>query len=194
MKHPQKSVELGFGKAEARQQRLMNKNGGYNYVRTGLPFSEQFNIYHYLINAGSVKFIGLILLWYTGINIFFTSLYFLCGASSLTGMNFNSPLQQFWEIYFFSAQTLTTVGYGRINPLGFSANFVASMEAMVGLMSFALITGLLYGRFSKPSPKIKFTEKALISPYNNGGMALMFRVANMLDSNMMDVKVLMSAS
>ncbi len=189
----QKSVELGFGKSEGKQQRAINKNGSYNYLRLGLPFSEQFNFYHFLINLSPAWFISIILFWYTAINLIFTVLYYMCGTGSLTGMNMDSPFKIFWEIYFFSAQTLTTVGYGRINPLGFSANFVSSIEAMVGLMSFALITGLLYGRFSKPNPKIRFSHNALISPYQDG-RAFMFRIANFMNSNMMNVKVRLSVS
>lgn len=67
----------------------------------------------------------------------------------------NTDGEKFGEAFFFSAQTFTTVGYGRINPIGFIASFVASMEALTGLMSFALVTGLLYGRFARPRAFIK---------------------------------------
>ena len=192
-KHRQKSVELGFGKAEAKQQRFMNRNGTYNYVRDGLQFSDRFNVYHHFINLSWGRFFAFIFAWYTLVNLLFTGLYYLSGGECLTGMMIGDKWVKFCEIYFFSAQTLTTVGYGRINPTCFSANFIASFEALAGLMSFALITGLLYGRFSKPRPKIRFTDKALIAPYQEG-TAFMFRVANMLESNMMNTLAQISLS
>jgi inward rectifier potassium channel len=106
---------------------------------------------------------------------------------------YKTPFEKFVEVYLHSAQTLTTVGYGRISPVGMAANLVSSFEALVGLMTFALITGLIYGRFSKPTPRIKFSEKAVFAPYKDG-YALMFRLANLIESNLMNSRVRVSAS
>jgi inward rectifier potassium channel len=106
---------------------------------------------------------------------------------------YTNAWERFYETYFFSAQTLTTVGYGRINPMGAVAGLLSSFEALVGLMIFALITGLLYGRFSKPTPKVRFSVKALVSPYKDT-KAFMFRMANFLESNMMNANVRVSVS
>ena len=72
---------------------------------------------------------------------------------------------------------MTTVGYGSVSPIGFGANLIAAMGALTGLMSFALGTGLLFARFSKPTASILFSENAIISTYEDG-KALMFRLAN----------------
>src|SRR5881392_1401986 len=78
------------------------------------------------------------------------------------------------ELYFFSTETFTTVGYGRVNPVGDGANVVASIEAMNGFLSFAIATGLFYGRFARPRAHLAFSDHALIAPYR-GKTALMFR-------------------
>jgi inward rectifier potassium channel len=189
----QQDKEFGFGKTEVKQQRLVTKEGKYNFIRKGLPLTERFNIYHYLINASSGKFLVLIFVWYTVVNLFFTALYYLVGIQHLTGIIQGSALDKFYETYFFSAQTLTTVGYGRINPTGAITSLIASLEALVGLLSFALITGLVYGRFSKPKTKIRFSNEALISPYKDH-KAFMFRIANFLDSNMMNATIRVNVS
>jgi inward rectifier potassium channel len=89
--------------------------------------------------------------------------------------------------YFFSVQTFTTVGYGGMVPNGFAANFIASLEAMFGLLGFAIATGLLFGRFSRPSARILFSRNAVITPYR-GINALMFRLANLRNNDIIEVE------
>lgn len=192
LRKPQ-SQEVGFGKTENAQQRLMNPDGSYNFVRVGLPWYESFNFYHFLISSSWTKFFLIVVVWYTAMNFIFTGLYYCVGVQQLTGMVFTTPFEHFMEVYFFSAQTLTTVGYGRINPMGIPASGVASFEALVGLMSFALFTGLLYARFSKPNAVLMFSKNAIFAPFNTG-IALMFRVANKLNSNLMNMKVQITLS
>jgi hypothetical protein len=94
-------------------------------------------------------------------------------------------LKNFAESFFFSTQTFTTVGYGRISPTGFLSSSVASFEALLGLLSFALATGLLYGRFSKPVAYLRYSHNALISPYKDTH-ALMLRVVPFKNTNLVD--------
>ena len=99
--------------------------------------------------------------------------------------------QKIKELYFFSTETFTTVGYGRVNPVGDAANFVASIEAMSGFLSFAIATGLIYGRFSKPTAYLVFSEHALVAPYQDK-TALMFRFVSYKDNHILtnvDIKV-----
>ncbi len=83
--------------------------------------------------------------------------------------------QNLSEAFFFSFQTFTTVDYGHIAPIGKITSFIAAIESATGLMVFAIITGLLYGRFSKPSMRLLFSDHAIIAPYQDG-WALMFRL------------------
>src|SRR3569832_1633603 len=100
---------------------------------------------------------------------------------------------KFWEAFFFSAQSLTTVGYGRLNPVGFQASVVAAVESMIGLLGFALATGLLYGRFSRPVAKILFSKNAIIAPYR-GMTGFMIRIANKRKNELIEVEASMFMS
>ena len=83
----------------------------------------------------------------------------------------------FANAFFFSVHTLTTVGYGNVYPEGAWANTISSLEAATGLMVFAIATGLLYGRFSRPSARIIYSKNAIIAPYQDG-TSLQFRITN----------------
>jgi inward rectifier potassium channel len=192
LRKPQ-SQEVGFGKTENGQQRLMNPDGTYNFVRVGLPWYESFNFYHFLISSSWTKFFLIVILWYSIVNFIFTGIYYGAGVENLGGMIFKTPFEQFMEVYFFSAQTLTTVGYGRINPVGIATSAIASFEALVGLLSFALFTGLLYARFAKPNAVLRFSKNALFAPFNTG-TALMFRLANKQNSSLINMKVQITLS
>jgi len=184
--------ETGFGsKVYESNQRLMNKDGSSNVRRRGLPFFEQLSFYHTLINMSWGRFNLLVLLIYLFANLFFAVVYCLIGLNELGGMVATTPIGRFWEAFFFSAQSLTTVGYGRLNPVGFHASVVAAIESMAGLLGFALATGLLYGRFSKPYAKILFTKNAIIAPYRDM-TALMMRIANKRKNELIDVEAAMT--
>jgi len=169
--------DTGFGvNANGYGGRFINRDGTFNLRREGTPFWERFNVYQVMISLPTWKFIGWIAIFFIIGNLLFTSVYVLLGSEELQGVLAKDSWGRFKELYFFSTQTFTTVGYGRINPIGDGANLVASLEAMVGLLSFALATGLFYGKFSRPRAHLVFSDHALISPYR-GGTALMFRFA-----------------
>jgi inward rectifier potassium channel len=91
-------------------------------------------------------------------------------------------------VFFFSTQTFTTVGYGRISPVGFLTSAVATFEAFLGLLSFAIATGLFYGRFSRPQIFLRFSENALLAPFKDG-TALMIRLAPYKNNRLSEVEV-----
>ena len=193
----QESKELGFGATDARQRRLINRDGSYNYIRLGLPFYQTFNVFHFLITATWLRLMLVIAFWYTVVNGIFVAIYYMVGIHELTGMMYNSDMSKFWEVYFFSAQTLTTVGYGRINPMGFGVSALASFEALVGLMSFAIITGILYARFSKAPSILIYSKKAVVAPFTWQGQeitGLMMRVANVYNTSLMNMTAQVSVS
>ena len=169
--------DTGFGSnASGYGGRFINRDGSFNLRREGAHFWDRFNIYQVMISLPLWKFISAIFVFFVLINLAFTSIYFWLGPEQLTGVLANTPWGKFKDLYFFSTQTFTTVGYGRINPIGDGANIVASLEALSGLLSFALATGLIYGKFSRPRAHLVFSDHALISPYRDG-TGLMFRFA-----------------
>lgn len=179
--------EIGFGnKVTEPDQRLMNKDGSSNVQRTGLPFFQRLNFYHSLITMPWWKFNLLVLASYLIVNFLFALIYYIFTPNGISGMVFASETERFSEIFFFSAQSLTTVGYGRLNPTGILASTIAAGESMIGLLGFALATGLLYGRFSRPVAKVLFSEKAVIAPYK-GISGLMIRIANRKKNELVDI-------
>jgi inward rectifier potassium channel len=84
-------------------------------------------------------------------------------------------------------QTFTTVGYGHVSPRGFLTSFIAAVEALSGLFSFAIATGLFYGRFSQPKAHLLFSSNALIAPYKEG-TALMLRFYPYKNVNLSDAE------
>src|SRR6201996_4878176 len=143
--------DLGFGPQPVmKNQPLVNKDGSPNVRRIGLPFLSTTNNYHTLITMSWTKFWLLVISGYLVINIAFACVYTSFGAGSLDGAQGTNGFGHFMDAFFFSAQTISTVGYGHISPRGMLCNTVAAFESMLGLLAFALATGLLYGRFSRP--------------------------------------------
>jgi len=158
-------------------------------VKKGVGLLDKISWYHTMLDMSSLKFLSIILLFYLSINFVFASLYFLTGIEHLNGITItDNEWVQFGQAYFFSAQTFTTVGYGHISPSGFYTSALSSAEALIGLLSFAIATGLLFGRFSKPSVFLKFSHHAIIAPYNEG-KALMFRLSPYKNTNYIDAEV-----
>ena len=186
--------DLGLGtRAEVGGYRAINKDGSFNVRKTNVPFFERLNFFHSLITMSWIRFLGVVLLWYFAINIIFASAYSLIGVEHLTGIRPSTTIDGFIEAFFFSAQTITTLGYGRVAPMGNLANTVAAIESMLGLLGFALATGLLYGRFSRPSTMIRYSHTAVMAPYQdiNG---FMFRVVNPQNNHLLELEVQLNLS
>ena len=174
--------------------RFINRDGSFNIRKTGLPAWKRISIYSYLLEISWLKFLTFIILFYFLAGLFFTILYVLVGVDQLHGMLATTKWGKIKEAFFFSTQSFTTVGFGRLNPLGDGANIISSIETMSGFLFFALVTGLLYGRFTRPKAYIAFSEKALISPYKEG-IALMFRMVPYKDIHQLtDTKVVVNLS
>ncbi|MEO5912297.1 MAG: ion channel [Pelobium sp.] len=181
--------DLGFGKnPSTNNQRLLNKDGSSNIRRKGLPFLKPHEAYNSLIHMSWGKFWGVVCLAYLFINILFATIYYSLGIEHLNGSKSTTGFYQFFDAFFFSAQTVATVGYGHLSPAGFLTNIVAAFESLIGLLSFALATGLLYGRFSRPSAKIIYSEKVLVAPYKEG-TAYMFRLANLRSNQLVELEI-----
>lgn len=181
-------INTGFGaNASDYGGRFVNKNGQANIQKKGIPLLERTSWYHSLLAMPRWKFLLVIIAFYVIINFIFACIYYVIGVDHLAGMNTSSSLEKFGEAFFFSTQTYTTVGYGRISPTGFMASAIAAFEALMGLLSFALATGLFYARFSKPTAYLKFSGNAIIAPYKDG-TALMFRIAPFKNTTLTDAE------
>jgi inward rectifier potassium channel len=170
-------------------RRIINKDGQFNVKRKGVNWRD-IHPYLYMINVPWPLFFLYIFSGYLGMNLVFALMYWLIGAQHLTGVEPPTEYGSFVNAFFFSAHTLTTVGYGNMFPQGLAANAVAAVEALFGLMTFALATGLLFGRFSRPAARLAFSEHMILAPYCDG-TSLQFRVANRRSNNLMELEARM---
>lgn len=167
--------DLGFGsRITTSGDRLILQDGSFNIVRKG---RRAWDAYQFLIGMPPSQLAFVTFLFIIGINAIFACMFLAVGIEQLNGVPKGSWIDNFLYAFFFSVQTFTTVGYGGINPVGISANFVSSLCAMIGLISFALVTGLFFARFSRPRSHISFSKKAIISPYR-GMQSFQFRIVN----------------
>lgn len=191
-KFRQKAVQdSGFGSNAS--GRFVNKDGFPNVEKRGINILSRFSWYHTLMEFSTTRFLSYMFSVYLLINFAFAIIYYFIGIEHLTGIDKSSPLQEFIDVFFFSSQTFTTVGYGRIAPVGFMASLVATLEAFLGLLGFAIATGLFYGRFSRPRAFLKFSKVALIAPYQ-GDTALMIRLAPFKNNALSDAEVIVTAA
>ncbi len=167
-------------------RRAINKDGSFDVERRGGSWRD-IHPYLHLINMKWASFLGTVLLAYVAVNFIFAVIYFSLGPGEIQGGDSTTEMGRFLKAFFFSAHTLTTVGYGNLAPTGVAANALAAFEAMIGLMGFALATGLLFGRVSKPSAKIGFSQKILIADYQDR-TSLQFRVVNMRSNVLIDLE------
>ncbi|WP_419489321.1 ion channel [Chryseobacterium bernardetii] len=188
----QKNTESsGFGSNAS--GRFINKDGLPNVKRTGVNVFNRLSWYHTMLNLSSFRFISYLVVAYILVNLVFAMIYYLIGVEHLTGIDKSDPLNEFIDVFFFSSQTFTTVGYGRIAPVGFLASLVATFEAFLGLLTFAIATGLFYGRFSRPRAYLRFSDIAVIAPFEEG-TALMFRLAPYKNNALTDADVIVSTA
>jgi inward rectifier potassium channel len=189
------SLDLGFGAVVAREsrRRLLNKDGSFNVAREGLGWLRSLSPYHYLLTTTWPRFLALVILFFVVTNATFGLAFFSCGPGQIAGSRAVSLGDQYLEDFFFSVQTFATIGYGGMHPVGLAANVLVTLEALVGLLGFALATGILFARFSRPTARVLFSERAIIASYR-GITAFEFRVANIRHNEMIQVEAQVTLS
>lgn len=188
----QKVKDPGFGYATKHNAKgIISDTGTSNVLHINKKRSIG-DLYSYFTEISWPHFFLLILISYVLLNVFFGMLYVAIGIEEITKSK-GVFLDDFLNGFFFSTQTLTTVGYGGIAPNGLLANFIAAFEAMIGLLSFSFITGLLYGRFSKPKANLKFSDNLILRPFKKD-RALMFRLMNSRKTVMIEPEITVTLS
>jgi inward rectifier potassium channel len=184
--------DLGLGGklSDRSRVRLLNHDGTFNVRRNDLSPFHPYNAYHTLLSLPIPRLLALMAAGYFVTNVLFASFYWVAGRNALAGAAV-APLARFEDCLFFSVQTLATIGYGKLVPNTRIANILVAFEALVGLLGFAILSGLLFTRFTRPTAKIMFSRHAIIAPYGNG-WALMFRLVNLRKNNLTDVHAVVS--
>jgi len=180
--------DLGFGSVVAREsrERLLNQDGSFNVDRRGRGFLASISPYHSLLTMSWRRYFALVITAYFVVNLVFAAAYEACGPNAMEVAG-EARHASYLEAFFFSVQTLATIGYGRIAPVGLAANLLVTIESLVGLLGLALATGILFARFSRPIADIVFSKNAIVSPYR-GIEAFMFRIANRRTNEMLEVQ------
>jgi len=144
---------------------------GDNPIR-GVPTRAFDDLYHSLVTASWFGLIARIALAFTLANLIFAAGYYFDQGIE------NVHSHDFMDMFFFSVQTMATIGYGKMEPVTLFSNILVSIEALTGLLALALMTGLVFSKFSRPTARIRFTRYAVIGP-RDGINSLMIRAANM---------------
>ncbi|MDE1920940.1 MAG: ATP-sensitive inward rectifier potassium channel 10 [Candidatus Omnitrophica bacterium] len=145
---------------------LINKQGKLNVHSTREKHNPFADLYHYLFSLSWPKFFIYAAAVYVLINLFFAGLYLLSGVD-----------KHFSQCFFLSVENMVAVDYGRAGPAGLVVHALMTVQAFLGLLTFAVITGLFYARFSRATARVIFSNKAIISRHN-GAPCLFFRIAN----------------
>ena len=184
--------DLGLGGklSERSRVRLLNRDGTFNVRRNNLSAFHPYNAYNTLLSLRVPRLLALMATGYLVTNLLFAALYWLAGPGAISGES-PTPLGRFEDCVFFSVQTLATIGYGKLVPATRAANVLVGIEALVGLLGFAVLSGLLFARFTRPTARVSFSRNAIIAPYQNG-WALMFRLVNLRNHNLTDVHAVVS--
>ncbi len=191
----EESSDPGFGSvvSAASERRLLNPDGSFNVRRDGLPWSEVVSVYHASLVASWPHFLGWVALSYLGLNIAFTVAFVLCGPGAIVGPVSESVGGALARAFFLSIETFATIGYGNLAPHGLAAHWIVTIESFVSLLAQAVITGLVFARFARPTAAVTFSRCAVIAPFQ-GGRALMIRMANRRKNELIELSATLSYS
>ena len=171
-----------------KQYRFLNRDGTNNIIK---PKTYGFfeDVYHRTMGLSWFQFFLILTVLYFAINFIFALLYFSIGVDGLTGVRSVSQNLNFLsECFFFSIQTFSTIGYGSVSPANLLTNTVVSFQALLGLLSVGLMSGLFFSRFSTPTARVAHSEVALITKHENQNV-FMFRMANARMNQMIEASV-----
>src|SRR5580658_6452671 len=173
-KHTAKTPSHGHaGNAHPRSAgRRLLKLGAREVITEGFARPIFHDLFHHFMTVSWPRLFGTLATFFLGFDLLFGFLYHL-----VPGCIANLSPPGFAGAFFFSVETLATVGYGEMHPQSLYGHVVAMIEIFVGLMSLALITGIMFARFSRPQARFLFTRNAVVRPID-GKPTLMFRAAN----------------
>jgi inward rectifier potassium channel len=163
-----------------RRRHIRVRSGQFEFVKLNAKQFDWRDTYHFILTLSWPGFAGFVFGIYLLINLVFAALYML-GPHAIAEMSPSSLS----DAFFFSVETLATVGYGHMYPESFYGHLIATLEIIVGMFGLAVITGVIFVRFSRPTARIQFSKVAVIAPFD-GVPHLMIRVANLRHQAMVE--------
>jgi inward rectifier potassium channel len=151
--------------------RMISREGRSLLLQQGLPRRPLSDLYHSWLSAPWRRIFGMVILLYLATNAVFACAYLITGGIE------NAREGSFSDAFFFSVQTLATIGYGRMSPVSLGAHLLVTIESFCGLTGLALVSGLMFAKFARPSARVLWSEVA-VGARQDGVPSLMFRVAN----------------
>ena len=142
------------------------------------------NFYHWLLGTSWASFLLLVIFVYLGTNLLFAFAYLACGPGAIT----NTKPDSLIDVFYFSVQTMATIGYGQMTPVGHWPNSIVTFEAFFGIVYSALTTGLAFARFTRPTAGVRFSKVAVVGNHD-GTRTLKFRVANDRSSHIVEAQL-----
>ena len=169
--------------ASSLRPRWLDPRGVSTVQRVGLKRVLWQDLYHQWLTASWRQVMLLVITLYLGVNTLFASAYMLCG----NGIE-NMRARRFGDAFFFSVQTLATIGYGKMVPISLAANIIVTVEALCGLLGVAMITGLMFAKFSRPTARVLWSKVLVVAPHE-GVPSMMFRLANERQNQIVEASV-----
>jgi inward rectifier potassium channel len=148
------------------------RGDGTDVRRLGLTRGRLGDLYHLLLTTSWSRLFAMLFVLYIAVNAVF-ALGYMIEPDAIE----NARPRSFYDAFFFSVQTMATIGYGKMVPHTTFANTLVTLEALMGLMGFAMATGLVFAKFSRPTARIMFSRVAVVAK-REGVESLMFRMGN----------------
>jgi inward rectifier potassium channel len=159
------------------------RSGQVEFVKVGTDAWRWRDVYRWLLGLRWPQFAAFVGTLYIGLNLLFATLYSL-KADSIAG---STGGHWFFDCFFFSVQTLATVGYGHMYPQTLYGHVISTIEIMTGLFLLAVMTGLIFVRFSRPIARVVFSNAIVIAPLN-ATPTLMVRIGNENQHSMVEAE------
>ncbi|MCO4773466.1 MAG: ATP-sensitive inward rectifier potassium channel 10 [Deltaproteobacteria bacterium] len=168
--------------ADPELYRIVRRDGGFNVVSGIRVMRDMSDVAHWLLKLSWTGFFVLIAGGYFGVNAFFAAIYL--AGDMVAGAEPGS----FSDAFAFSVQTMSTIGYGALTPASKTADLLTAVEVLIGLLGFAVVTGMLFARFSRPSARVLFSDVAVVRE-RDGQPTLQFRMANERGNLIVDARL-----
>ncbi|HEV2275510.1 MAG TPA: ion channel [Acidobacteriaceae bacterium] len=179
--------DLGFGRvlSQQRELRLLNRDGSFNVQRRGRGLHSLLT-YSSLVTTTWPLFFLFVTIAYTALNTSFALAFVACGPRGIVSTVDTGIPSRFLRAFFFSIHTSATIGYGDTVPVGLPANILVALESVVSLLGLAVVTGLVFARFSRPVADILFSRSAVIARFGEW-TAFQFRIINSRNTQIIDL-------